>query len=50
MNKDVEIDDTCQLTLPDIQLKDADRVFRVYVKSLDVLRNYERKSLYDGKS
>jgi hypothetical protein len=34
LNKDVEIDDTCQLTLPDIQLKDADRVFRVYVKSL----------------
>ena len=30
--------------------KRPDRVFRVYVKSLDVLRNYERKSLYDGKS
>ena len=34
LNKDVEIDDTCQLTLPDIQLKHADRVFRLYVKSL----------------
>jgi len=34
LNKDVEIDDTFQLTLPDIQLKHADRVFRVYVKSL----------------
>ena len=34
MNKDVEIDDTCQLTLPDIQIKHVDRVFRLYVKSL----------------
>src|SRR6476469_9308072 len=34
LNKDVEIDDTCQLTLPDIQLKQADRVFRLYIKSL----------------
>ena len=34
LNKDVEIDDTCQLTLPDIQLKHVDRVFRLYVKSL----------------
>ena len=34
LNKDVEIDDTCQITLPDIQLKYADRVFRLYIKSL----------------
>jgi hypothetical protein len=34
LNKDVEVDDTCQLTLPDIQLKYADRVFRLYIKSL----------------
>jgi hypothetical protein len=34
LNKDVGIDDTCQLTLPDIRIKHADRVFRVYVKSL----------------
>jgi len=34
LNKDVGIDDTCQVTLPDIQLKNADRVFRLYVKSL----------------
>ena len=27
------INSTCQLTLPDIHLKDADRVFRLYVKS-----------------
>lgn len=32
LNKDVEIDDMCQLTFPDIQLKFADRVFRLYVK------------------
>jgi hypothetical protein len=34
VNRDVEIDDNMQLTLPDIQLKYADRVFRLYVKSL----------------
>jgi hypothetical protein len=34
MNRDSEIDDKMQLTLPDIQLKYADRVFRLYVKSL----------------
>jgi hypothetical protein len=33
VNRDVEIDDKMQLTLPDIQLKNADRVFRLYVKS-----------------
>jgi hypothetical protein len=32
VNKDVEINVKCQLTLPDIQLKYADRVFREYVK------------------
>ena len=34
LNKDVGIDDTCQLTLPDIQLKHADRVFRLYIKAV----------------
>jgi hypothetical protein len=34
LNKDITIDDKAQLTLPDIQLKNADRVFRQYVKSL----------------
>ena len=34
VNRDVEIDDKMQLTFPDIQLKYADRVFRLYVKSL----------------
>jgi hypothetical protein len=34
LNKDVSINDRAQLTLPDIQLKTADRVFRCYVKSL----------------
>jgi hypothetical protein len=32
LNKDVEIDSTAQLTFPDIQLKSADRVFRLYVE------------------
>ena len=32
LNKDVEIDDIAQITFPDIQLKSADRVFRLYVK------------------
>lgn len=34
LNKDVKINDLAQLTLSDIQLKTADRVFRSYVKSL----------------
>jgi hypothetical protein len=34
INKDIEIDDNAQLTLPDLQLRYADRVFRLYVKSL----------------
>ena len=34
LNKDVEIQYNCQMTLPDIQLKYAGRVFRLYVKSL----------------
>ena len=34
LNKDIRINDLAQLTLPDIQLKTADRVFRIYVKSL----------------
>ena len=32
VNKDIEIDEKAQITLPDIQLKYADRVFREYVK------------------
>lgn len=35
LNKDVDIDETGQLTLPDIQLKHMDRVFRQYVKIID---------------
>jgi len=34
VNRDVKVDDSMQLTLPDIQLKYTDRVFRLYVKSL----------------
>ncbi len=34
LNKDVGINDLAQLTLPDIQLRTANRVFRCYVKSL----------------
>jgi hypothetical protein len=33
LNKDVEIQDNCQMTLPAIQLKYAGRIFRLYVKS-----------------
>lgn len=32
LNKDIEIDDKAQITLPDIQLRHLDRVFREYVK------------------
>jgi hypothetical protein len=34
LNRDVDIDDKCQLYFPDIQLKYAGEVFRMYVKSL----------------
>ncbi len=34
INRDVELTTKAQITLPDIQLKYADRVFRFYVKSL----------------
>ena len=34
LNKDIEIIDKAQLTLPDIQLKTAAGVFRLYIKSL----------------
>ena len=32
INKDVEISDRMQLTLPDIMLTQADQVFRLYIK------------------
>ena len=34
INKDVTVSDMLQLTAINIQLKDADRVFRLYIKSL----------------
>ena len=34
INRDVELTTIAQITLPDIQLKYVDRVFRLYVKSL----------------
>jgi hypothetical protein len=34
INKDVTVTDTLQLSGINIQLKDADRVFRLYIKSL----------------
>jgi len=34
INKDVTVNDKLQLTAINIQLKDADRVFRLYIKSL----------------
>jgi hypothetical protein len=34
LNKDITIDERAQLTLPDIQLKTAAGVFRLYIKSL----------------
>jgi hypothetical protein len=34
LNKDMEIDEKAQLHLPDIQLKHAGHVFRIYIKSL----------------
>jgi hypothetical protein len=34
INKDVTVSNLLQLTAIDMQLKDADRVFRLYIKSL----------------
>ena len=34
LNRDVKVSDKAQITLPDIQLKYVDRVFRLYIKSL----------------
>jgi len=34
-NKDIPLSDESQITLPDIQLKSAFGVFRLYVKNLD---------------
>ncbi|MFZ0511182.1 MAG: hypothetical protein WAM14_06215 [Candidatus Nitrosopolaris sp.] len=34
INKDITVTDMLQLSAINIQLKDADRVFRVYIKSL----------------
>lgn len=34
LNKDVEINDKTQVTLPDVQLKTTAKVFRIYIKSL----------------
>jgi hypothetical protein len=35
LNKDILISDKAQLILPDIQLRYADRVFRLYVKIME---------------
>ena len=34
LNKDIEMDEKAQLVFPDIQLRHADKVFRLYIKSL----------------
>lgn len=40
VNKDIEIDEKAQITLPDIQLKHADRIFREYVKIIQGKAHY----------
>jgi hypothetical protein len=40
VNKDIEIDEKAQITLPDIQLKHADRIFREYVKIMQGKAHY----------
>jgi hypothetical protein len=40
LNKGVPITDKAQITLPDIQISTAFRVFRLYVKNLDGQANY----------
>jgi hypothetical protein len=46
LNKDIEIDSTAQLTFPDIQLKSADRVFRLYVKVMRQIILQRRRISY----
>ena len=48
LNKDIHLDDKAQLVLPDVQLRNAGRVFRLYVKVLKdkaVCRTEESLSL-----
>jgi hypothetical protein len=45
INKDIAITDEAQLTLPDIQLSTADRVFRLYVKNLEGQAYYRIEEL-----
>jgi hypothetical protein len=45
INKDIPITDEAQLTLPDIQLSTANRVFRLYVKNLGGQAHYRIEEL-----
>ena len=49
INRDVELTTKAQITLPDIQLKYADRVFRLYVKSLHDKAVYRAEELLNLK-
>ena len=49
INRDVELTSMAQITLPDIQLKYADRVFRLYVKSLHDKAVYRAEELLNLK-
>ena len=40
LNKDIQLSDKAQITLPDIQLTYADRVFRLYVKIMEDKADY----------
>lgn len=50
INKDVEVNDRMQLTLPDIQLIHADQVFRLYIKSLHDKAVYRCEESLTAKS
>ena len=50
INKDVELNDRMQLTLPDIQLIHADQVFRLYIKSLHDKAVYRCEESLTAKS
>jgi len=49
INRDLELTSKAQITLPDIQLTYADRVFRLYVKSLHDKAVYRAEEMINPK-
>ncbi|MGA9154229.1 MAG: hypothetical protein WBZ36_26915, partial [Candidatus Nitrosopolaris sp.] len=50
INKDIPVTDILQLSAPNIQLKEASRVFRLYIKSLGDKAVYRFEESVKGSS